>query len=218
MTRLLPALLGAALAVLALHLLGWGPRSSVPTFPAVIVDSAQVVRGEPTASPGLVERVVRPVAKAEVRATAPGAAAGDVLAFCASAGWNPPGAPAPVPEDTTHSPVPASALPTPPSGIPPALHVPAVSLIRSAAIEWRTTDVWGVSSSGALWRSTHHARPPVSIRAVGDSVIVQGSRLWWVRPVGSVALCAGGGWLGAETGSVVPVAVGCTLGAAVAVR
>lgn len=228
--HLSPALLGALATLAALYLLGWRPGSDLPHYPRVIADSASVVQGEPSASPGVIDRITRPVSRPEVVATAPGAATGDVAAFCGAAGWSPPGATPPLPETATEETAiptvsaPAAATPTMParphSGIPPALRVQPmpVALARSGRTTHRVTDLWLASSTGDLIRSTHRVRPPVTWRADGDSVIVQGSRTWWVRPLGSLALCAGGGWIGAELGSVAPVVVGCGIGVAVAVR
>jgi hypothetical protein len=218
-----PALAGALACLAALHLLGWRPASDVPHYPRVQVDSAAVVQGEPSPEPGRLDRITRPVSRPEVVATAPGAAAGDVAGFCGAAGWSPPGATPPLPEIATKGTVPPTvSAPTaatqPRSGIPSALTVQPQSLLRSATIGRRTTDVWGVSSSGDLWRSTHRARPPVSIRVAGDSAVVQGYRGWWVRALAPVALCGAGGWLGVETGSRIPVVAGCGIGVYVAVR
>jgi hypothetical protein len=222
MRHALPALAGALACLAALHLLGWRPASDLPHYPRVTVDSAAVVQGEPSPEPGRLDRITRPVSRPEVVATAPGAARGDVAGFCGAAGWILPGATPPLPETATTGTPPTVSAPTaatgPHSGIPSALRVQPQSLLRSATIGRRTTDVWGVSSSGGLWRSTHRARPPVSIRVAGDSAVVQGYRGWWVRALAPVTLCAGGGWLSIETGSRVPLYAGCGLGVYIAVR
>lgn len=217
---------GAILMLAALNLLGWGPAPRGPAYPVVQVDSAAIVQDEPDAEVGIIERVTRPVRRPDVVATAPGAAMGDVRALCSAAGWILPGPlPAPDPEIPTagvspDAPKPTPALPRPPSGIPPALRpqMPPVALARSGTVGWHETELWLVRSDGALVRQTHSARPPVSWRLDGDSAIVQGSRFWMLRALAPVALCAGGGWLALEMESALPLAAGCGVGVAIAVR
>lgn len=231
---------GLAIAFLALGawLRGcWTPEPAV-VYRDVVVDSADIVRGEPDAQAGLLERLTRPVARPEQRATAPGAAAGDVRAFCLAAGYQPatsdrsaPGEPAPgpaggVPPDGSdfstgnqeHPPAPSPTPPTPrlPHGLQPD---PAtVALIRSGRFDGGTLVLWAVTSAGDLRRETFRVRAPFQFAMAGDSAAVQGYRFWWLKPAASIGLCAAGGYLGARTESAIPVAVGCGLGAAIAVR
>ena len=221
----------------------WAPAPAV-VYPDVVVDSAELVRGEPDAEAGLLERVTRPVARPEQRATAPGAAAGDVARFCLAAGYqpatsdrSPPGEHAPGPaggvppgaspsssspelSGAPSAPAHAAAPSEPPSGIPPALRPDpvAIALIRSGRVGLRETELWLVRSSGDLVRESYRVRPPVTFRADGDSVVVQDARFWWLKPLATIGLCAAGGYVAARTESAVPVAVGCGLGAAIAVR
>lgn len=150
--------LGAAVTWALLALPGRGPG---PAYRDVVVDSASITRGEPDPDVGLLEGLARPRAQPIVRATAPGAAVGDVAAFCLAAGFAPVGtdrsapglappgpaggappgdSPAlPAPEISADAPpaavasAPAAAPVRPPSGLPPALlpRPPAIPLIRS---------------------------------------------------------------------------------------
>lgn len=219
---IIPALAGALLSHGALYLLGWRAPSDTPHYPRVQVDSATIVQHEPTPEPGRMQQITRPVSRPDVVATAPGAAAGDVAAFCVAAGWSPKSD-----EKRTTPTVPVTkAAPAVTKAadaattLPPALQVQQLpqSLIRSGTIGRRTTDLWGVSSSGNLWRASYQVRAPINFRVAGDSVVVQGARFWWVRPLGGIALCGAGGWIGAEVGSRVPVVAGCGAGAWIAVR
>lgn len=74
-------------ALWALGLLELGPKP--PGFADVVVSPEAIQEGEPNSDVGLVEGLVRPRAEPTVRATAPGAAANDVLAFCRAAGFGP---------------------------------------------------------------------------------------------------------------------------------
>lgn len=221
----------------------WAPGPAV-VYRDVVVDSAELVRGEPDAQAGLLERVVRPVARPEQRATAPGAAAGDVRTFCLAAGYVPPSTDRIAPGEHAPGPaggVPPGASPTssspelagaptapahaaapsePPSGLPPALRPDpaAVALIRPGRVGLRETELWIVRSSGDLVRESYRGRPPVTFRVDGDSVVVQDARFWWLKPLATIGLCAAGGYVGIRTESTIPVAVGCGLGAAIAVR
>lgn len=237
--------IGFAIAFLALGawLRGcWAPEPAV-VYRDVVADSAVIVGGEPDADVGLLERVAHPVARPEQRATAPGAAAGDVARFCLAAGYtlptgrSAPGEPAPGPAGgvppgaspsssspelagTPTAPAHAAAPSEPPSGLPPALRPDpvAIALIRSGRVGLRETELWLVRSSGDLVRESYRVRPPVTFRAAGDSVVVQDARFWWLKPLATIGLCAAGGYAGVRTESTIPVVVGCGLGAAIAVR
>src|SRR5690606_40158209 len=124
---------------------GPGPH---PLYTDVQVDSAAIVAGEPEIEAGIVERILHPRVEPEVRATAPGAAAGDVAAFCLAAGYVersapgprppgeaggiPPGPSSPVPDPEVRQLPPPAADPAaaplpPPSGLPHALRVQPVA-------------------------------------------------------------------------------------------
>ncbi|HWV58316.1 MAG TPA: hypothetical protein VNZ57_12755, partial [Longimicrobiales bacterium] len=81
----------------------------------------------------------------------------------------------------------------------------AIALIRSGRVGLRETELWLVRSSGDLVRESYRVRPPLTFRAAGDSVVVQGSSLWWLRPLASIGLCAAGGYAGVRTESTIPV-------------
>lgn len=224
----------------------WAPEPAV-VYRDVVADSAVIVRGEPDADVGLLERITHPVARPKQRATGPGAAAGDVTSFCLAAGYVPPSTDRSAPGDPASGPAggvppgaspsssspeiagadlapPASVgapSPSPPSPrLPPALRPDpsSVVFIRSGRVGLRETELWLVRSSGDLVRESYRVRPPLTFRAAGDSVVVQGSSLWWLRPLVAVGVCAAGGYVGVRTESTIPIAVGCGLGAAIAVR
>jgi len=94
----------------------------------------------------------------------------------------------------------------------------AIALVRSGRVGLRETELWIVRSSGDLVRESYRVRPPLTFRVAGDSVVVQDARFWWLRPLAAVGVCAAGGYAAARTESAVPVAVGCGLGVAIAVR
>lgn len=96
--------------------------------------------------------------------------------------------------------------------------MPPVALARSGTVGWHETELWLVRSDGALVRQPHSARPPVSWRLDGDSAIIQGDRLWWVRPLVSIGLCAAGGYAGARVESTVPVVAACGAGVVITLR
>lgn len=234
------AVLGALLTAAALDLLGWvGPGPRPPAYTAVEVDSAAIVAGEPELEAGIVERILHPRVEPEVRATAPGAATGDVAAFCAAAGYvqrsapgpRPPGeaggvppgpsSPVPDPEIRQIPPAaePAAASVPPPSGLPPALRVQPVALgVRSAVVGRRQSEFWLPLSDGSLVRETYRIRPPYTLRVDGDSLVVRGTRGWWIRELAPLALCAAGAWGSLELDSPVPAAVGCGIAVAVELR
>jgi hypothetical protein len=147
-----------------------------------------------------------------------------------TAGGVPPGdpLPSPTPELPTAAAMPdaaglpgdSAALAQPHSGLPPALQPrpSPIALARSGRIGTRETDLWLVRSDGDLVRESYRVRPPVTFRLDGDSAIVQGTALWWVRPAASLASCAAGGWLSLELNSPVPLAAGCAVGFWIAVR
>src|SRR5690606_36205569 len=87
----------------------WAPEPAI-VYRDVVVDSAELVRGEPDTDVGLLERLAHPVARPEQRATAPGAAAGDVRAFCLAAGY---------PPATSDRSAPGEPAPGPSGGVPP---------------------------------------------------------------------------------------------------
>lgn len=144
--------LGAAAMWLLLTVRGCIAGDPEPAYTDVVVDSTAIVEGEPDTDVGRLESITRPAAVAEVSATAPGAARGNVAAFCRSAGWQPPGSstetvaqrtttggpdrgarsPAPDPEDST---APTPSVPAPavdltgdslPGVPPPASGLPSV--------------------------------------------------------------------------------------------
>lgn len=238
--------IGFAIAFLALGawLRGcWGPEPAI-VYRDVVVDSAVIVRGEPDADVGLLERIAHPVARPEQRATAPGAAAGDVARFCLAAGYVPPSTdrsapgdpasgpaggvppgvslPSPHPElaGAPTAPAPAAAPSEPPSGLPHALRPEpeTVALIRSGRVGLRETELWLVRSSGDLVRESYRVRPPVTFRVDGDSVVVQDARFWWLKPLATIGLCAAGGYVAVRAETAIPVAVGCGAGVVIAVR
>ena len=235
--QLLGPCIGALAAVALLWILGLldlGPEP--PRYRSVVVDSSAIVQGEPDADVGRLEGLARPRVDPVVRATAPGAAAGDVASFCRAAGYElatsersapgprPPGAagvptvgdalPAP-----SEAPQPAAELSTPPSGLPPALQLPPVALgARSGVVGRRQFETWIPLSDGSLVRETYDVRPPYRWRVDGDSLVLQRNRLSWIRDLAPVALCAAGAWGSIESGSAVPAAVGCGLGVVITVR
>jgi len=232
------AVLGALLTAAALYLVrGPGPR---PLYTDVQVDSAAIVAGEPELEAGIVERILHPRVEPEVRATAPGAAAGDVAAVCLAAGYIPrsapgprppgdaggvppgPSSPDPDPEVRQLPPPaaePAAASVPPPSGLPPALRVQPVALgVRSAVVGRRQSEFWLPLSDGSLVRETYRIRPPYTLRVDGDSLVVRGTRGWWIRELAPLALCAAGAWGSVELDSPVPAAVGCGIAVAVELR
>jgi len=236
--------------IVALAAAFYAGRRSAPDrvrYANVVVDSPAIVRGEPDTDVGLLERVIRPVARPEQRAAAPGAATGDVRAFCLAAGYQPatsdrsaPGEPAPGPaggvppgaSPSSSSPEIAGADLAPPASVgapspspptprlPPALRPDpaAVAFIRSGRVGLRETELWLVRSSGDLVRESYRVRPPLTFRAAGDSVVVQDARFWWLKPLATIGLCAAGGYVAVRTETAIPVAVGCGLGAVIAVR
>lgn len=247
--RLAGPALGALLTLVALYLLQcWSPGPRPPAYTDVQVDSVTIVAGEPDADAGLLEGLVRPRAEPTVRATARGAAAGDVASFCLAAGYAlpdpdrsapgfaPPGPaggdpagdalPYPYPETAgppppTATSAPAAAPRWPPSGLPPALlpRPPAIALgARSGTVGRRQSEFWLPTSSGDLVRETFAVRPPFQFRVDGDSLVVRGSRFWWVRALAPVALCAGGAGFSLQLDSPLPAAAGCALGAVIAIR
>jgi len=232
------AALGALLTLAALYLVrGPGPH---PLYTDVQVDSAAIVAGEPELEAGIVERILHPRVEPEVRATAPGAAAGDVAAVCVAAGYVqrsapgprppgeaggvPPGPASPDPDPEVRQLPPPAADPAaaplpPPSGLPPALRVHPVALgVRSAVVGRRQSEFWLPLSSGDLVRETYRIRPPYTFRVDGDSLVVRGTRGWWIRELAPLALCAAGAWGSVEVDSPVPAAVGCGLAVAIELR
>src|SRR5690606_39129087 len=158
-----PALrwVGLAIAFLALGawLRGcWMPEPAV-VYRDVVVPREVLVRGEPDTVVRWRERIVYRTVTAEQRASAPGAAASDVQAFCAAAGWIAPGAPAsPVPDaDTLPGSAAVAAVGAPSS---PSLPRPAAPLAfaRSGRFDGRTLDLWAVTSAGDLRRETFRVR------------------------------------------------------------
>lgn len=242
------AVLGALLMLALLYLLGWvGPGPRPPAYTDVEVDSAMIVQGEPEVEVGIVQSIVTKRSEPTVRATASGAAAGDVASFCIAAGFaypagsapgNPPpgqaggvpprdSLPFPDPEitaDRLSPPAPAAPAATPvpsPSGLPPALrpmpHALALGA-RSGAIGRRQSEFWLPTSAGDLVRETYRVRPPFTFRVDGDSLVIRESRFGWIRELEPLALCAAGGVASYKLDSRLPVFVGCGLGAIRALR
>src|SRR5690606_8624041 len=114
---------------------------------------------------------------------------------------------------------PAAASVPPPSGLPPALRVQPLALgVRSAVVGRRQSEFWLPLSSGDLVRETYRIRPPYKLRVDGDSLVIRGTRGWWIRELAPLALCAAGTWGALELDSPVPAAVGCGLGVAIELR
>jgi hypothetical protein len=163
------ALLGAGVLV------GWCARPDPPPrYRNVEVTRDQIEASEPDTVVQFRERIVYRTVEPEQVAVAPGGAVEDVDAFCRGGGF--------VRADTLDG-----------GGRPdPRL------LIRSGSFSGRELVLTGPLSNGDLQQSSYRTRAPFQFRVTGDSVLVQGSRFWWVRPALTGAALLGAGYVAGQ--------------------
>lgn len=178
------ALGGAFMAAVLVVRAGIGDPE--PRYRDVVVHDTVLIRQEPDTVVRWRDRIVHVYPEAEQVATAPDAAQPDVVGFCTAAGWNPPGAPALTADTAADAPL---RHPIPVARLPPRL------LIRSGTYDDGSLALFGVLSTGDLQRRDYDVRAPFSFRAVGDSVIVEGSRWDGVWAVMKAAALVGGGYV-----------------------
>lgn len=158
-----------ALAILAALAAGWllhHPAPAPVRYPTVAVTKGQIIAGEPKVETKFVDRIVYRTVKPEQEAVAPQAAVSDVADYCAPSVRT-------ALADTT-GPAPDPKL-----------------LVRSLSYNGKDLEVWGPLSSGDLWRGSYRVHSPLTARVDGDSLLVRGSRTWWVKPAAKGALLIG---------------------------
>ncbi len=158
---------------LACLVAGWFAHRPAPApvrYRTVTVTKERIVQGEPRIETKWRDRIVYPTVQPEQVATAPQAAVTDVARFCAPSVRT-------ALADTTH-----------------AVSDPAL-LLRSLTYDGHDLELWGPLSNGDLWRGSYRVHAPLTARVDGDSLLVRGQRLWWVKPAAKGAVLIGVGAL-----------------------
>lgn len=164
-------LLIAAALVVGLGI-GWcGNPDPPPRYRTVEVTRNQIETAEPDTVVQFRERIVYRTVEPERVAVAPAGAVADVDAFCRGGGF--------VRADSLDG----ADLPDP------------RLLIRSGRFSGKELTLTGPVSNGDLKSSDYRVRAPFQFRTTGDSILVQGSRWWWVRPTLIGAALFGGGYM-----------------------
>lgn len=161
--------LALALVCLAVGWFGHRP-APVVRYRTVTVTKEHIMQGEPHVEVRFRDRIVYRTVEPEQVATAPQAAVTDVARFCAPSVRT-------ALADTT-APEPDPAL-----------------LLRSLTYDGHDLELWGPVSNGDLWRGSYRVHAPLTARVDGDSAIVRGQRLWWVKPAAKGAVLVGVGAL-----------------------
>lgn len=165
--------LALALVCLAVGWFGHRPAPGV-RYRTVTVTKEQIIQGEPRVEVRFRDRIVYRTVQPEQVATAPQAAVTDVARFCAP---------------SIRTALADTTAPEP----PPEL------LLRSLTYDGHDLELWGPVSNGDLWRGSYRVHAPLTARVDGDSAIVRGQRLWWVKPAAKGVVLVG---IGALIGAV----------------
>lgn len=169
MSRLLDLLLPALIGALVMYVVS--PSEPV-SYPEVIVPAARIIEREPDTVRTFIDRVIYRTIPPVQAATAPAAAQDDVARFCA----------------------PTVAM------VSDTLSPPPMLLLRSVAHSpgwfWQRDKLFlsGPTSYGDLNAYDYRVRPGFSVRAIGDSLLVQYPRTSLFREILEVAIPFGIGY------------------------